>query len=118
MVQIGTEALQLGVAVDLIQPHWLEEEWLVWPAFLASYQATVGRTLSAADFQAILAMNHFYYHIRLCRWGKWDGDPAQTNSLTFATKMAEPYYKAMKRACNNLREWVDLDRWFPTLNGL
>ena len=115
MVRVGTEALQLGVVVDLIQPHWREEEWLVWAAFLQGYQERSGRSFSATDFQAILAMNHFYYHIRLCRWGKWNGDPAQTSNLEFATKMAAPYFKAMKRACRNLRQWVDLERWFPNL---
>jgi hypothetical protein len=115
MMRIGTEPMQLGVVVDLICPHWREDEWLVWPSFLQGYQAASHRSLTERDFQAILAMNHFYYHIRLCRWGKWDGDPAQTGNLAFATKMAEPYFKAMQRACANLRGWVDVDKWFPGL---
>ncbi|MCB0064524.1 MAG: hypothetical protein KDE19_20515 [Caldilineaceae bacterium] len=115
MVRIGTEALQLGVVVDLIKPHWQDEQWLVWPDFLQGYQATTGRSLDERAFAAILAMNHFYYHIRICRWGKWNGDPAQTASLHFAKTMAPGYLKAIKTACYNLRQWVDLKQWFPSL---
>ncbi len=115
MVRIGTEAMQLGVVVDLIQPHWHTEEWLVWPSFLQGYQATSQRILTEQDFQAILAMNHFYYLIRLCRWGKWNGDPMQTGSLQFATAVADGYFKAMQKACESLHGWVDLKQWFSTL---
>jgi hypothetical protein len=60
-------------------------------------------------------MNHFYYLIRLCRWGKWNGDPTQTGSLQFATRVADGYFKAMKSACESLQGWVDLKQWFSTL---
>lgn len=115
MVRIGTEALQLGVALDLCRNQQSGEEWMGWSDFLQGYQATTGRTLSTTDFQALLAMNHFYYHIRLCRWGKWDGDPTQTASLHFATSKATHYLHMMKMACYQVREWVDLPRWFPSL---
>lgn len=109
MVRVGTEAMQLGVVFDLIRPHWQENEWLVWTAFLRAYQNTTRQLLSEPDFRAALAMNHLCYHIRLCRWGKWDGDPKQTSNVDFATRMAEPYYTAMRRSCHSMKDWVCID---------
>lgn len=115
MARIGTEAHQLGVALDLCRPHWMDGEWLVWSDFIRGYQETTGRTLGEADFLSILAMSHFYYHLRLSRWGKWDGDPAQGESMNFARSNAADYHEYMKRACYSLRDWIDLYEWFPSL---
>ncbi|MEM7125570.1 MAG: hypothetical protein AAF702_04545 [Chloroflexota bacterium] len=115
MVRIGTEAMQLGCALELVNPQWIDSEWLVWADFIQAFQETTRRTLDEADFLAILAMNHFYYHIRLCRWGKWNGNPAEIENMNFATSNAASYLTNIKRTCFSLREWVDLYKWFPSL---
>ncbi|MEM7125571.1 MAG: phosphotransferase [Chloroflexota bacterium] len=115
MARIGTEALQLGVALDLCRPHWMEGEWLVWAEFIEGYQERTGRTLTESDFLAILTMSHFYYHIRICRWCEWDGDLTQSDHLEFATRFAERYHTYMKRTCMSIKGWVDLYKWFPSL---
>ncbi|MBV7327821.1 hypothetical protein KFU94_06090 [Chloroflexi bacterium TSY] len=115
MVRVGTEALQLGVAVHLCRPHWVEEPWLDWHNFLIGYQSRTGRTVNKDDQLAILAMSHFYYHLRLCRWGEWDGNPMQTHHLEFAMNMADHFFVQMRETCYALQEWVDLNKWFPSL---
>ncbi len=115
MCRLGTEAMQLGVAVELCRPHWLGEAWLDWRHFISGYQSATGRELDQEDFISILAMNHFYHHIRVCRWGEWAGDPAQKHHLHASAHEAEIYLGQMREACYVLRDWIELDKWFPSL---
>ena len=95
----------------------LDEPWLDWPSFLDGYQVGTGHKLSEEDYPAILAVNHVYYHARICRWGEWGGEPAQKQHLQFATMMAENYLCLMREACYALRERIDLGKWFPSFGS-
>ena len=113
--RLGTEAMQLGVAIALCSPSWLDDGCLHWGSLLEGYQSTTGRELSCEDYLSILAMSHFYHHIRVCRWGMWDGDPTQEHHMRASADDAEVHLEGMREACEVLKDWVNLRRWFPSL---
>jgi hypothetical protein len=110
MCRVGTEAMQLGVAVELCGPGRLD-----WGDLQHGFEAEVGRALSENDLLAVLAMNHFYHWIRACRWGHWDGDPADTEHLRSTTTDAEHHIARMIAACRVLGEHVNVMPWFGSL---
>ncbi len=64
MCRQGTESMQLGVVVDLCEKGKLD-----WASIQSGYEAEVGRRLEKPELLSVLAMNHFYHWIRICRWG-------------------------------------------------
>jgi hypothetical protein len=110
MCRLGTESMQLGVAVELCGPGRLE-----WGHLQRGYEAEVGRSLEDANLLAVLAMNHFYHWIRVCGWGEWDGDPAHTDHRRASTEDADHYITRMKAACAVLAQHAALSAWFPGL---
>jgi len=72
MCRAGTDLMQLGVGLQCCGPGRLS-----WPAFKQGFEHGSGQILSSADLQSAIAMFHLYAWIRICRWGWWDGDPAQ-----------------------------------------
>jgi len=112
MCRLGTEEMQLGVAVDLCGPGKL-----AWDRLTEGYEGTTGRTLSADDYLAVLAMEHFYHLIRICRWGGWDGGPDNAAGMNESVAEAATYLSRMRDACRTLARRVDLARWFPSLGA-
>jgi len=112
MCRLGTEAMQLGVAVRLCSPDWLDDGWLHWGSLIEGYQSTTGRELGCEDYLSILAMSHFYHHIRVCQWGMWDGG---SGHMRASADDAEVHLGGMREACEILKDWVNLSRWFPSL---
>ncbi|MBC8228105.1 phosphotransferase [bacterium] len=115
MCRLGTAAMQLGVGVGLCSPDWLDDGYLHLGSLLEGYQSTAGRELSCEDYLSILAMSHFYHHIRVCRWGMWDGDPTQEHHMLASSDDAVAHLGGMREACEVLKDWVNLSRWFPSL---
>jgi phosphotransferase family enzyme len=107
MCRLGTESMQLGVALELCGPDRLD-----WGHLQRGYEAEVGHHLEEADRIAALAMNHLYHWIRVCRWGEWDGDPQQADLLQASTVDADHYLTRMKAVIHVMGEHVDLARWF------
>ncbi|MEK7477200.1 MAG: hypothetical protein AAB152_16360 [Candidatus Coatesbacteria bacterium] len=112
MCRPGTEEMQLGVAVDLCGPGRLD-----WDRLIAGYEETVHRTLSADQYLAILAMEHFYHLIRICRWGNWDGSPGNVSGMNESVAESATHLSQMKEACRTLAHRIDLAEWFPSLRS-
>jgi hypothetical protein len=110
MCRLGTEEMQLGVAVDLCGPGKL-----AWDRLIAGYEETVQRTLSGDQYLAVLAMEHFYHLIRICRWGNWDGGPGNVSGMNESVAESDNHLSRMKEACRMLAHRVDLAEWFPSL---
>jgi hypothetical protein len=110
MCRVGTQSMQLGVAVELCGPGRLE-----WRHLQRGYEVEAGRRLAPADLLAVLAMNHFYHWIRACRWGHWNGDPRDVDHLRAASADAAHHVARMEAACRVLGRHVDVTPWFPTL---
>jgi hypothetical protein len=107
MCRLGTESMQLGVAVEMCGPNYLD-----WEQLQRGYEAEVERQLNEADLLAALAINHFYHWIRICRWGEWDGNPNQTEHLRASIEDADHYRTKMTEACEVLGRYIDVKRWF------
>lgn len=101
MCRLGTEAMQLGVALYLCGPGKLS-----WAALRAGYETAVGYHLDEDILISILAMNHFYYWIRVCRWGHWDGNPEQQERRNELEADVGYFLDRMKDACRTLRGTV------------
>jgi len=114
MCRLGTEAMQLGVAVRLCKKQEWHSYCLDWKRFIDGYQRVIERELAEEDFLSILAMSHFYHHIRVCRWAQWDGDPTQEHHMRASSDYADAHLEDMRAACEVLRDWVNLSRWFPS----
>ncbi len=113
MCRFGTEEMQLGVAVDLCGPGRLD-----WDQLIEGYEETTRHSLSADDHLAILAMEHFYHLIRICRWGGWDGDPGNAAGMDDSVAEAATYLSRMAESCRTLAHRVKISEWFPSLAGL
>ena len=111
MCRLGTEAMQLGVALGLCAP----QNGFDWSWLRQGYERRTGRSLGADDMTAILAMNHFYHLIRVCRWGNWDGDPAQQEHARESALDAGWHMERMREACVVMQGMLVLDNWFPSL---
>ena len=64
---------------------------------MAGYQQQTGHRLDDTQALEILAMNHFYSWIRVCRWGWWDGDPAHVDHAAASEENAESIYRQLRR---------------------
>src|SRR5437764_12084227 len=95
--------MQLGVAVSLCGPSKLS-----WDALRAGYEPEVGYRLREDDLDSILAMNHFYYWIRVCRWGHWAGNPEEQEHRQASEAEAGGFLVRMQEACRTLRRTVPL----------
>ena len=107
MMRGGTEAMQLGVVAGLSH--------LSWARLLSGYETRAGRKLSASDLLSVLAMQHFYHWIRVCRWGWWNGDPEQRENRDTAVADCAYYATVMTVGCRTLQPCVDLRKWFATI---
>ncbi|MEK7767012.1 MAG: phosphotransferase, partial [bacterium] len=112
MCRLGTEEMQLGVAVDLCGPGKLD-----WDRLIEAYEEETKQTLSAERHPAILAMNHFYHLIRICRWGGWDGGPDNVAGMSESVDEAATYLSRMRESCRTLAHRLDLAEWFPSLGA-
>jgi hypothetical protein len=99
MCRLGTEMMQLGVALGLCG-----DDGLCWSPLLAGYEEEVGYRLAPTDLAAVLAMHQFYHWIRVCQWGDWDGDPAQEAHRQAAATDAAYFRQRMQQACTVLAE--------------
>jgi hypothetical protein len=111
MCRLGTEAMQLGVALGLCGPAGLG-----WPALLGGYAAQTaagrrgGPPLPAP--LAVLAMHHLYHWQRICRWGEWDGDPSARPLRRAAEAAAGAHRRAMRAAYRVVRASAPVAGWF------
>jgi hypothetical protein len=108
MCRLGTEAMQLGVALGLCG----RPAGLAWPALVAGYGAAAGRPPGAEDQVTALAMHRLYHWIRVCRWGAWDGDPAATDLRRASEADAGWHRRAMAEACRVVRDLPAVAAWF------
>jgi hypothetical protein len=92
MCRLGCEALQLGVALRLC-----EESGLPWRSLQAGYQEASGQRLAEEDLGAAKAMRDFYYWIRICRWGWWDGSAQATEHIQAVRKDLSHYAMELGR---------------------
>jgi hypothetical protein len=90
MCRPGTRAMQLGVALHLCTVSPLR-----WRDLLDGY----AETCAPPDAEQTLAMNHFYHWIRICRWGRWDGDPSDHQSVRDSLTDADWFEEKMTAAC-------------------
>jgi len=109
MMRGGTEAMQLGVAMGACSKH------LSWPHMLCAYEARVGYNLNAKELLSVLAMQHFYHWIRVCRWGSWNGQPDQREHYDAAIADCGYYEKVMLKGCQIAQECIVVTNWFKTI---
>ncbi len=114
MCRYGPQHAQLGCALSLCSPAEWHHYALDWSSCLDGYGDGAGCELTEDDHVSILAMGHFYHHIRACRWGQWDGDPAETAHMGASAAAAEHHLDAMRRMRAVVEEWADLRPWFPS----
>ena len=100
MCRLGTEAMQLGVALRLCAAGPLS-----WPRLLGGYERQTGRQLDPRDATAALAMHHFYHWIRICRWGLWDGSASAGDYRAAAITYAERHRGEMEFATRLTDGW-------------
>ncbi|HEX2033596.1 MAG TPA: phosphotransferase [Chloroflexota bacterium] len=114
MCRLGTEAMQLGVALGLCGPGGLD-----WGELVAGYQAGTGTELTPGDMLAALAMEHFYHWTRICWWGRWSGEPGAVERWRAAEDGAAAHGRAMRRACRVVRGGVPVEAWSgpPSASG-
>lgn len=112
MCRLGTEEMQLGVAVDLCEPGKLD-----WDRLISGYEEATHRTLSADLYLAVLAMEHFYHLIRICRWGDWDGGPGNASGKNESVAESTEHLSRMREACRKLTQHFDVAKWFPSLDA-
>ncbi len=77
---------------------------LDWAHLISAYQEESGRFLDADGFVSILAMNYFYHHIRIARYGWWDGSAEKPGQVEASASLAEQVLAAMQSAHQCLRE--------------
>jgi len=76
MCRAGTDMMQLGVGLQCCGPGRLS-----WRFFKRGFEDGAGQVLTSDDLHSAVAMHHLYAWLRICRWGWWDGDPAQLGHL-------------------------------------
>jgi hypothetical protein len=108
MCRGGTEAMQLGVALGLCFHH------TSWPDLLDAYEQRAERKLDTRGLLSVLAMQHFYHWIRVCRWGGWDGNSGQREHCEAAIEGREHFRQAMIAGCRLMQEYVDVRAWFKS----
>jgi hypothetical protein len=112
MCRLGTESMQLGVVLGLCAQDNLD-----WPALLAGFESRTGRRHVDEDVMSILAMQHLYHWIRICRWGEWDGDPDAADLRRASEADAAWHQQKMREACLVLRRTAPVAAWFGATAG-
>jgi hypothetical protein len=98
MCRPGTWHMQLGVAL-----HLCTVSTLVWDEILNGFCELDSRTILPEDLDIILAMNHTYHWIRICRWGQWDGDVSRKDLCEASLADANWFEEKMTRAAELIK---------------
>jgi hypothetical protein len=103
MCRLGTDLMQLGIGLQCCGPGRL-----AWPQFRRAFERGTGQELTCVDLQSAIAMHHFYAWIRICRWGWWDGDPAQVGHRRDAESELAGWRAYLTDGCAEMRREPDL----------
>ena len=114
MCRLGTVEMQIGVALNMCIAKKIN-----WKSLIRGFESKTANKLKLEDHISILAMNHFYHLIRICRWGDWDGTKEDKENMQESIDEAQHHLSTMKKSCKAIADYVDLSKWFPkTFNNM
>ena len=106
MCRSGTELMQVNMLLGL------ERAGLDRDSMKQGYVDVMGPRPCLDDTLGLIAMDHLARHIRVCRYGRWDGS---AESIVHSEHYVSTHGPPMRRLVMDHAHEIDLQQWFPSL---